>query len=146
MTRISVRKLRQLLPADELERLGLTAELKYHNEPIQVDGIRFASKREAERYQELRLLERAGQISGLVVHPEFPLEVDGELVGRYIADFAYYGEQGPVVEDVKSTPTKTAVYRLKKKLVQALYGIEIEDHQPDCRAARAALRTEEVAK
>jgi Protein of unknown function (DUF1064) len=108
---------------------------KYRAVPTQLDGIRFDSKKEARRYAELRLLEQAGEIHALERQPVFPLFTahhrGGELrqVGVYRADFRY--RQGPrgvlVVEDVKSKPTRTAVYRLKKRMVEAAYGITVTE-------------------
>jgi len=100
---------------------------KYGNIKTVVDGRIFASKREAARYQELRLLLRAGKIHDLQCHPAFACVVNERRVCTYIADFQYYDvEKGETVtEDVKSGPTKTAVYRLKKKLVAAILGVGI---------------------
>jgi hypothetical protein len=55
--------------------------------------------------------------------------VNGEKIGRYVADFRYVDTATGVVtvEDVKSGPTKTPVYRLKRKLVKALYDIDITE-------------------
>ncbi|HKU25657.1 MAG TPA: DUF1064 domain-containing protein [Candidatus Sulfotelmatobacter sp.] len=89
--------------------------------PTVVDNIRFASMAEARRYSELKLLERAGEISRLELQPKFPMIVNGEKVTTYIADFAYFTKEKRVVEDVKSSATKTAVFRLKAKLLHALY-------------------------
>lgn len=96
---------------------------KYRAKPTVVDGIRFASKKEASRYLELRLLEKAGEINQLELQPSFDLMVSGVKVGRYICDFEYKNGDKWVYEDVKGV--KTPVYRLKKKLVKALYGIDI---------------------
>lgn len=98
---------------------------KYRAKPTTVDGIRFASKKEASRYLELCLLQKAGEISLLQLQPAFVLEVSGTKVGRYVADFSYRDKKtGKIVyEDVKGF--KTPVYRLKKKLVKAQYGIDI---------------------
>jgi hypothetical protein len=114
---------------------------KYGAIKTEVDGIVFASKAEARRYAELRLLEKAGEIRNLKLQPSFPIEVirrwNGEVVqaGVYIADFQYddviathrggYEAWKTVIEDVKGM--KTPVYRLKKKLVEAQYGIEITE-------------------
>jgi Protein of unknown function (DUF1064) len=103
--------------------------MKYHNTPTVIDGIRFASKLEAKRYAELRLLERAGEITNLELQPKFPLIVEGVDCGKYIGDFQYFsrptntkrGEH--VCEDVKGF--KTPVYKLKRKLVAALYKVTI---------------------
>lgn len=100
---------------------------KFNARATTVDGVRFASIKEASRYQELRLLLTAGQIGDLQTHPAWSLVVNGVVIGRYTADFAYTDRAtgAPVVEDVKSPPTRTEVYRLRKKLMRALYEIEI---------------------
>jgi hypothetical protein len=100
---------------------------KYGAIPTMVDGIKFASKREANRYRELRLLERAGEIHELTLQPVFPLTAgEGITVGKYLGDFRYYTREGElVVEDVKGM--RTPVYRLKKRIVEACYGIQIRE-------------------
>ena len=114
-------------------KLELMGKRKYRNKPTEVDGITFASKKEAKRYQELKLLERAGEISNLKLQPAFPLRVHGYKIGKYIADFSYMSqskhkpEGSLVVEDVKSTATKTPVYSIKKKLMLAIHGINISE-------------------
>jgi hypothetical protein len=102
---------------------------KYRNVKTEVDAIRFDSKREAARYQELKLLERAGEIRDLSLQVRLPLEVNGEKVCTYICDFHYFEKNKGlgfgrwVYEDVKGK--RTPVYLLKKKLVKAILGIEI---------------------
>lgn len=96
---------------------------KYHAVKTKIDDITFDSKAEAARYSTLKLLERNGDISNLQVHPSFQLIVNGQKIGKYIADFTYNENGRRIVEDVKGI--KTPVYRLKKKLMTALYGIEI---------------------
>lgn len=90
-----------------------------------VDGVSFASKREARRYSELKLLERAGEIDELKLQPRYPLIVNGQKVCTFVADFAY--RQGPlyqpVVEDCKGV--QTDVFRIKRKLMAACLGIEV---------------------
>lgn len=101
---------------------------KYGAKALIVEGYRFASQAEARRYGELQLLERAGEIDGLNLQPHFPLIVKGTKVGYYIGDFEYFDKRGHlVIEDVKSPATRTSLYRLKKKLVKAIYGIEIAE-------------------
>lgn len=103
---------------------------KYRAQPTVVDGIRFDSKAEARRYVELKLLVRAGQISMLTLQPSFDCIVNGQLICRYRADFEYMDHNGErlTVEDVKSPITaKNPVYRIKKKLVEALYQIQIRE-------------------
>ena len=90
-----------------------------------VDDITFASKAEAARYIELKALEAAGEINGLEIQPKFRCEIAGKQVCDYFADFAYFNSKRRVIEDVKGI--ETAVFRLKKKLVEALYpGVTIE--------------------
>lgn len=108
------------------ERAG--SNNKYHARAVTLDGIRFASQLEANRYLELQLLARAGEIVDLELQPRFPLVVNGVQVATYIADFRYTDptKNPPViVEDTKGM--KTPVYRIKKKLVKALYGVEIQE-------------------
>ena len=100
---------------------------KYHNRITYVDGIRFDSKREATRYSELKLLERAGRISDLELQPRYPLVVNGTKVATYVGDFRYVEDGEMVLEDVKSQPTKTPVYRLKKRLVLAIWGATVRE-------------------
>ena len=73
------------------------------------------------------LAERAGEISGLEIQPRFPLVVNGQDCGSYVGDFAYVTKDGErVVEDVKSAATrKLPTYRLKRRLVWALYGLTV---------------------
>ena len=98
---------------------------KYNATKTVVDGIKFDSKKEAARYQELKLMQKAGMINQLTLQPRFDLMVNGVKCGFYKADFQYVElKQGlRVVEDVKGV--KTPVYNLKKKLIKAIYGIEI---------------------
>lgn len=98
---------------------------KYRNTPTALGGLKFASKAEARRYGQLLLLERAGEISEITLQPKFTLDVNGLNVATYIGDFSYLQNQILVVEDVKSSATKTAVYRLKKKLMKAIHGIDL---------------------
>jgi hypothetical protein len=100
---------------------------KYNNRKTEYKGISFDSQKEENRYRELELLELAGLIRSIELQPRYDLIVNGHKLGFYRGDFRYIdvatGES--ILEDVKSPVTKTAVYQLKKKLVKALYGIEI---------------------
>ena len=101
---------------------------KYNARKVELDGFRFDSKHEAERYLELRALVLAGQAQDLLVHPRYRLEVNGQHVCDYVADFAYCAGGRLVVEDVKSPATrKLPAYRLKRKLMRALLGIEVQE-------------------
>ncbi|MEC9268509.1 MAG: DUF1064 domain-containing protein [Pseudomonadota bacterium] len=99
---------------------------KYGNKKTEIDGITFDSAKEARRYSELRLLERAGEISDLECHPVYPIEINGKRICKVVPDFGYLEDGRRVVEDVKSPITrKNREYRLKKKLVEAVHGIEV---------------------
>lgn len=101
---------------------------KYKNIPQLVNGFNFDSKKEAKRYLELLMLEKAGEIFDLELQPKFDLMVNGVKVGFYKADFQYVDKKSGkrVVEDVKSKATITPVYRLKKKIMATL-GINIQE-------------------
>lgn len=98
-----------------------------------VDGITFASKREARRYGELKLLERAGQITELKLQAPIellgrnhPVMTDGGKVMTYRADFTYYDIilKAVVIEDAKGYPTDT--YKMKRAILKAM-GVEIRE-------------------
>ena len=100
---------------------------KYGNRRRKQDGFTFDSKKEADRYEQLRSLERAGKVKELIVHPRLGVKVNGQLVCTYVGDFRYVDcETGQVViEDVKGY--RTDLYKLKKKLVKAVLGVEIKE-------------------
>ena len=107
---------------------------KYKAEITEKDGIKFDSKKEARRYSELLILQKAGQISRLRVHPEFPLLETFEDIYtgetergiKYIGDFLYVDHIEParlVCEDTKGF--ETTEFRIKWKWVKSKYpGIE----------------------
>ena len=101
---------------------------KYRNRKVIIGDQTFASQKEANRYSQLRMLEKGGVISRLTVHPRFQLEINRMRIGAYTADFRYIDEHGNwVIEDVKSNATKTTAYQLRKRLMKALYGVEIKE-------------------
>lgn len=104
---------------------------KFNARRTELDGIAFASKAEAKRYAHLKLLARVGEIADLELQPKYDFVVNGLKVCSYLADFRYRvpatGEV--VVEDVKSAPTRTPEYRIKRKLMKAIHGIEVVEVQ-----------------
>jgi len=106
---------------------------KYRAVRTEYDGHSFQSKREAKRWAELRLMEKAGQITDLVRQVSFPIEINGQRVCSYTADFVYrevkpvgrWGKFPTVVEDCKGF--RTPIYSLKAKLMKAVLGIEIRE-------------------
>lgn len=93
-----------------------------------MDGVRFDSEKEARRWAELCDLAAAGVISGLRRQVRIPIIVNGVRVCSYVADAVYVEGGRRVVEDTKSPMTRRLpVYRLKRKLLAALYGIDIRE-------------------
>lgn len=100
---------------------------KYNNKIKYVDGIRFDSQLEADRYCHLLILQRAGELSDLKLQVPYELipKQDGQQACIYKADFTYIVKGKLIVEDVKGH--KTEVYNIKKKLMQYVYGIKIKE-------------------
>ena len=121
---------------------------KYNNKKIEVDGMTFDSKKEANRYKELSLLQKAGEISGLQTQVRYVLipsqrEVSDEVYARdeskgkykpgkllerectYVADFVYYKDGEVIVEDTKGFRTKE--YIIKRKLMLYVHHIQIKE-------------------
>ena len=104
-------------------------ESKYHNKWVIIDGIKFQSEKEGKRWQELRMLERAGEITLLARQVKIELVPKSNLFRAvyYVADFVYVDKRTgkTVYEDVKGV--RTDVYKLKKKLLYWRHGIEIKE-------------------
>ena len=112
---------------------------KYNARKVKVDGIVFASQKEADRWRELKLLERAGKITELrrqvpflliPTQREFCSEIDkkGKVLERkcsYYADFVYMQNGKQIVEDAKGK--RTDEYVIKRKLMLFLQGIRIRE-------------------
>ena len=112
---------------------GVSQELpmsKYHSKITRVGDKKFHSKKEADRFVELTLMEKAQAIQDLKTQVAFPL-IKKSAYGKeikYVADFVYYEDGVMVVEDVKSPITKkNQVYVLKKRLMAELYGITLRE-------------------
>ena len=109
---------------------------KYRNKKVIIDEIKFDSKKEGNRYLELKQMEKADYIKGLELQKRFELVPKYEINGKkiramnYVCDFYYYDikKEKYVVEDVKASESfQTDIYKLKKKLFMHKYGIEIEE-------------------
>lgn len=128
----------RFIPQHMLERWPQLRELagekpakppKYHNTKTEVDGVMFDSLKEANRFQELRMLEKAGQIKDL--RRQVRYELQEGFIGMYgkpvrpiyyIADADYWENGKHIVEDTKSPATrKIKSYRLKKKMFEKRY-------------------------
>ena len=115
-------------------RKGSRGNTKYHNERAERAGVRFDSQKEARRYDELMVMLRGGIISDLRLQPQFTLQESyvtetGERIRaiRYTADFSYRFGGKLVVEDVKSTATRTKEYLRNRKFMRSKFGIEIQE-------------------
>lgn len=120
---------------------------KYGAKKVEVDGVKFDSQKEARRWTQLKLLERAGEIEGLERQVKFVLipaqrepdsigarggKIKGKLIERevaYIADFVYIENGEKVVEDVKGYKGGTAydVFKIKRKLMLFVHGIRVKE-------------------
>ena len=123
-------------------------ESKYKSKKVTVDGLEFASRKEAKRWTELRILEKAGAISDLKTQVKFvlvPAQREADQVGArggikkgktierecaYIADFTYLDSKGKLhVEDVKGYKGGGAyeVFKIKRKLMLYIHKIKVEE-------------------
>lgn len=97
---------------------------KYNAKPFVLDGIRFDSDVEAACYGDLVILQRAGRITELVVHPRYPIIINNVKVCFVEMDFSYRDEQGLLrVVDIKGMDTPLS--KLKRKMIEAAYGFEV---------------------
>ncbi len=101
---------------------------KYGNKKTVVDGIKFDSKWESQRYLYLKSLEKAERIKNLTLQPKFLITVNGQKICAYIADFEYdkehaSGDWEHIIEDAKGM--ETPEFKLKKKLMKAVHNIDI---------------------
>lgn len=113
---------------------GSQGNAKYRNTPAERAGVRFDSQKEARRYDELMVMLRAGIISDLRLQQQFTLQESyitetGKRIRavRYTADFSYKFGGKLVVEDVKSTPTRTKEYLRNRKFMRSKFGIDIQE-------------------
>lgn len=105
---------------------------KYGAKKVEHNGIKFDSKAEGKRYLDLMLMQRAGEISDLILQPKFELAKGVKFTGdarakpalRYTGDFLYLDKAGNrIVEDVKGMATQA--YKIRRHLMLALLGIEV---------------------
>lgn len=100
---------------------------KYRNKPVVIDGRRYDSKREAAYCEDLIRLETAGKIGGLEFQKRFPLlGPKGELICTYVADAVFWDHEQDRFRVIDVKGVETDVFKLKRKMMRALKGIEIE--------------------
>ena len=106
---------------------------KYHNKKVEYDGYTFDSIKEKNYYIKLKLLEKAGKIKELELQKEFELQPSYKLNNKtsrkitYRADFTYKTAEDDKLHVIDVKGFRTDVYRLKKKLFEYKYRIEIEE-------------------
>jgi hypothetical protein len=105
----------------------LQAQSKYRAVRTEVDGIVFASKREANAYAQFKMLKDSGHYECLELQVRYPLVVNGKLICTYVADFVVLkrGATQPEVWDAKGFRTRE--YVIKRKLFEALMGLTIHE-------------------
>lgn len=105
---------------------------KYGSRKVTIDGVTYDSLKEYHRFCDLKLMQRAGIITGLQRQVKYELiptqRINGKVIERpvnYYADFVYKMDRQLVVEDVKGY--KTPEYVIKRKLMLSVYGIQIHE-------------------
>jgi hypothetical protein len=98
---------------------------KYHNKRCVIDGIKFDSLVEGQHYAELKIRERAGEITELTVHPRYPIIINKRQVCIVELDFSYRDKEGHT-HFIDCKGMDTALSKLKRKLVLACHGVAIE--------------------
>lgn len=132
--RISIAQYREMIGKGEVKKPS-----KYRSQKTYIDGEKFDSKLEAERWAQLKQLESAGEIHGLLRQVKFPIVINDKRICTYIADYVYVDADNIlVIEDAKGI--KTPAYNLKKKMLEAVEGFEIKEY------TRQGTRTSRIPK
>lgn len=124
--KMNVEEFRQL-QAQQREREDTQARQKFGNIITEVDGIRFHSFKESKYYGQCKIRKMHGEIVDFEMQKPFDLEINGQFITTYIADFVLkYPDGKTEVIDVKSKATASlAVFRIKKAMMFAIHGIKI---------------------
>lgn len=99
---------------------------KYRAEKVIYDGIKFDSKIEGRYYLAYRDDVKRGKIRELVPHPFFVIVMNGIKICKVILDFMYVDNKTNKIHYIDIKGLDTAISRLKRKLVEAQYGIKVE--------------------
>ncbi len=102
---------------------------KFRNVRVEVDGIKFASKKEARHYGTLKLLADSGKIQNLRLQVRYSLDVNGVHIAVYVLDFQFEENGKTRYQDTKGYRPNTSdqTFKLKKRLMLACHGIEVEE-------------------
>lgn len=102
-------------------------KLKFKNIRVEIDGIRFASKKEGEYYANLKNREKAGEVSGVALQRRFELfGPDGALICVYVADFCFWDHIADRFRCIDVKGVETDVFKLKRKLMKSCLSIDVE--------------------
>lgn len=106
-------------------RVRISSRSKYGAIRTTIDDVTFASKAEARRYGELKLLQQAGKIKNLELQPRYPLTVNGVRIGVYVADYRYFDveKKQVVTEDCKGV--ETPLFKWKRRHLEQEYGFKL---------------------
>ena len=113
------------------EAIAHAKGMKYRNKRQRIDGHKFDSRREAAVYLSYKLLERAGEINALEVHPRFTMRVTGpdgisRKIGEAILDFQYWDTRDKQRHWVDVKGLDNAMSKWKRKHIEAQYAIKVE--------------------
>jgi len=113
----------EIITAAEFKKLK-AKKSKYKAKKVVFDGIKFDSIKECNRYKQLLLMQKAGEVVKIELQPRYDIIINSNFCGFYKADFKLYYSDGRIdIEDVKGM--KLPIYNLKKKIVEAMYNIKI---------------------
>jgi hypothetical protein len=123
------------MPYASFKDFGKKRTGRVNHETVTINGIRFDSMAEADRYKILRVMEKTGKISDLECHPRWEIipaqKIEGHRsfqAAHYTADFKYFQDGKMIVEDVKSEYTRQAEdYKLRRKLMMLVHGIYVTE-------------------
>lgn len=126
--RMTTAEYRKRIKNGTLESGSGEKKSKMNNKKVDQDGITFDSKKECKRYNQLRMLQRVGEISGLELQPVYELQpafkknLNTYQAIKYLPDFKYTKNGQTIIEDVKASAYfKTDVYKMKRKMFEYRY-------------------------
>lgn len=91
-----------------------------------LDGITFASKAESAYYAKLKQREAAGEVANVELQKRYALTIGGFLICTYVSDFDFYDITEKRQRTVDTKGVVTDVFRIKRKLMKAIHGIDVE--------------------
>lgn len=99
---------------------------KYNNLLTEYNGVKYHSRLEAKYAALLDIRQKAKEVENIKRQERFPLEVNGEKIGTYVADFSFFDKVKKVNRVVDIKGVETDLFKIKKKLMKAVHGIDVE--------------------